>query len=87
MTIAEESVGATVLLFLIDWQDSPHSAATARGGLRLDRLVLLTPVPGSALELVSVLGLERAVRIEASPSPGLLAEIQGSGGERLALVS
>jgi hypothetical protein len=45
MTIAEESVGATVLPFPIDWQDSPHFAATASGGLRLDQLVLLTPVP------------------------------------------
>lgn len=68
-----------LLPFFIEWgEGTVHPSRGAPGGCRLERFVLVHPVPGRLSELLAALGLE--VAVTAGPSPRMVAELETPRG-------
>jgi hypothetical protein len=64
--------------FLIDWGGSPHSAASAPGGVSLLALRGEHPDPAGVARMLDVLGVD--LPIARAPRPALIASLQTRSG-------
>ena len=67
-----------VIPFLIDWGDTPHPAASARAGLRLEAMHIEHPDPESIASALRALGAGVDVRLGARAA--LIADLRGPKG-------
>ena len=80
--ITSNAQAAGVIPFLISWGDTPHPAASAPPGLRLESLYLEHPDPDSITAALRVLGT--TVPVIRADRAALVAHIIGpTGGGRL----
>jgi hypothetical protein len=73
---------AGVIPFLISWGDTPHPAASARAGLRLESLCIEHPDPESIARTLRILGTN--IPVIRADRAGLVARVIGpTGGGKL----
>jgi hypothetical protein len=65
--------------FAIDWQGSPHPAATTPGGCSLQSFTVLHPEPKPLVEIYRKIGIEIAVR--GALRPGFIVVLDTPNGE------
>jgi len=76
--LANESMAAGTIPFLIDWGDSPHPAASLPPGCKLTELRIEHPQPENIGRQLVALG--RSIRVTLAPEPRLVAVIESPKG-------
>jgi len=84
LTLRAKPFGAGLLPFVIDWEGTPHPAASppeGRNGLRLAEFSASHPDPQSIRDALAALGVE--LKVESGPEPSLSAKLEGPKGDLL----